>query len=88
MINRTVLVNKDKLCERLAMGCSNYHIGQDGTTAYCSRRLPEGCNVEYLDKILWHCPSDCVHWREGKWKVCEPEKCSWVKKAIKELMEI
>ena len=85
MAKKTYTIAKDKLENYLARFCSHHHKMMDRDKYLCDRKMPDECNADMLDKMDWHCPSDCPHWTQHKWKSCEPSKCSYVRKAIKEL---
>lgn len=85
--DKTLSISKVRLEEYLSRFCSHHHTMMNSDRAMCDRVRDGQCNVDMTDKIVWACPHDCPHWAETKWKDCEPQKCSYIQKAIKEITE-
>ena len=87
MATKILSIAKDRLEAYLAKYCSHYHTMLNSDAKVCDRKLPDTCNLDMVDKISYACPPDCPHWAQSKWKPCLPSKCSYIQRAIKDLIE-
>lgn len=78
-------IDKTRLELFLARNCPYYYPVQGSGQAMCCKKKDGACNIGFVEKIEMNCPYDCPHRQEYKWKSCTPDKCSYVKKKIKEL---
>ena len=81
----TLTISKARLEKYLAKYCSHYRTMLNSDVSVCDRHLPDQCNLDMVDKIAYACPADCPHWAQSKWKPCEPSRCSYIQRAVKEL---
>lgn len=84
MAKKLITVDQARLEAYLARFCGNYY-KMDSGKVICSKRRPDGCNIDHIDKIVYKCPHDCPHLSESKWQPCKAGQCSFVKNAIKEI---
>jgi len=84
MAKKLITVDQARLEAYLARFCGNYY-KMDSGKVICSKRRPDGCNIDHIDKIVYNCPHDCPHLSESKWQPCKAGQCSFVKNAIKEI---
>lgn len=78
----TIAVSLDMLIKHITEHCPNITVSFEGTEL-CRRKMNASCRIPFHERDK--CPDDCPHLNEtASWR-CNGEKCSYVRKIIKNL---